>query len=154
MCSACGKIGAPVKCACCLFTPYCNVGCQKADWPLHKNECNNATPERKESITILRQASKNERLVGLVFGLHNKFGLVCFVQPGTKGTCVYLGLTKASECTIVHACKDGTTPFVVLHSLTSHSALGPNTFIVNIPNEPPERLFFLVREDGISAYTR
>ena len=146
MCAACGKIGAPVKCARCRFAPYCNVECQKADWPLHKGECADATPLRRESMAILRQASKNERLIGLAFGLHNKFGLVCFVQPGIKGICVYLGLTKAEECTIVHACKDGTTPFIVLHS--------PNTFIVNIPNEPPEKLFFLVREDGISAYTR
>lgn len=43
-CDTCGKTDVPLfPCSRCKQVKYCSKECQKADWPIHKPECNNAT---------------------------------------------------------------------------------------------------------------
>ena len=38
-CGYCYKIFAPFRCSACHQTRYCNQGCQRKHWFIHKTEC-------------------------------------------------------------------------------------------------------------------
>lgn len=145
MCSECGAHGCNMKCARCRFASYCSVECQRKNWPIHKVVCTDVTPERRESIGILRRAAKISNLAALACGLHTKFGLAIFVEPVPEenGYRVELGTTKVEACSLVHKCSDGTTPVLVLQTA--------DTWIADVPDDTPEKLFFIVTEEGITV---
>ena len=114
-CVHCFAAVSTSKCSRCLVARYCSKECQCAHWPTHKSQCR--PPETKEDVSLLRAASKNQRVVALAVMMHEATGNRIHIAKHPQGYKLWVGDRKEAD---LHLVSGKHTLMLVAHGPIPH----------------------------------
>src|SRR5213080_2328666 len=93
-CSNCQKPYAKLRCGKCKLSYYCDKECQKENWKVHKNVCQDLKEHEEQKDDIVKnfvtqnqELYKNALMMSKFLGNHSRFVVFTKNKPEQKDIC-------------------------------------------------------------------